>query len=193
CFVCEKDMPEGDLLRSEGPLTCSQCPNYVQIEQMSGQGLLKHMGTHILYDAALRGADSPCGLCLNTGGLCEIYLLQRHGGEMVSIDQVKSRCPNLRPFQIKKAEEFTLKQPCTNHPMLCPLCPHGAPAVWKYNLQSHIRVWHPLNNAALYEPHWRPHPDEHRLMEAEWDKLKRRRNRPSKASSSRKLKISDGH
>jgi hypothetical protein len=180
----------GNLHHVEGSQTCARCPN-IKTGLMSGQDLLKHMGTHILNDASLRGAEDPCGLCLNTGGLCEIYLQQR--SDTISVDQKKSRCPNLRPFQIKKAEEFTVRQPCTNHPMFCPHCPRGGPAVWKYNLRTHLQTKHASFNPNLQEPLYRFHPDEEQLMKAEWEKLKRHRNRPSKESSSRKLKISDGH
>jgi hypothetical protein len=149
------------------------------------------MGTHILNDAQLRGSNNPCGLCLNVGHLCQIFLQQRAGS--LSINQAKSQCPNLRAFSIKKAEEFTSKQPCTNHPLLCPLCPCGAAAIWKYNLKAHIQIKHPSSNVALYEPLWRLHADEELLMKAEWEKLKRHQNRPSKDTSARKLKISDAH
>jgi hypothetical protein len=73
-----------------------------------------------------KGADNTCGFCLNTGPICEIYLL-RHGDNATSIDMSKSRCRNLRKIKLKLAETFTEKQPCTNHPLLCQLCPRGAP------------------------------------------------------------------
>jgi hypothetical protein len=158
---------------------------------MTGQDLLKHMGAHILNDPRLRGAASPCGLCLNAGPLCEIFLIQRNG--VISIDQVKSHCPNIRTLHISKASEFTPKQPCTNHPLICPLCPRGASAVWKYNLQSHILAKHPLSNVTLYESYWGLHHSEEPLMKIEWEKLKRYRTRPSKDTATRKLKISEGH
>jgi hypothetical protein len=149
------------------------------------------MGTHILNDPRLRGSDNPCGLCLNEGQLCEIFLTQRAG--TISIDQTKSRCPNIRSLSIKKAEEFSVRQPCTNHPLACPICPRGAAAVWKYNLRSHIETKHPSYNVMLHELVWRLHRDEEVLMRAEWDKLKHHRNRLSKDASARKLTISDGH
>ena len=139
----------------------------------------------------MRGLDSPCGLCLSTNSICEIFLLSRAG--TLSIDQTKSHCPNLRSFQLKKAEEFSIRQPCTNYPLSCPICPRGTPAVWKYNLRAHILTTHPLYNAELHEPIWRRHPDEDQLMKAEWEKLRRSRQRPSKETSTRKLKVSDGH
>ncbi|KAF8164425.1 hypothetical protein BJ912DRAFT_801995, partial [Pholiota molesta] len=71
CFVCEKDTADGQLHRVEGLQTCSRCPNF-KIGTLGGQDLLKHMGSHILNDPSMLGADNPCGLCLNTGSLCEI-------------------------------------------------------------------------------------------------------------------------
>ncbi|KAF8176494.1 hypothetical protein BJ912DRAFT_816867, partial [Pholiota molesta] len=123
--------------------------------------------------------------------LCRIFLTQRAG--TISIDQSKSHCPNIRAFSIKKAEEFTAKQPCTNHPLFCPLCQHGAAGVWKYNLKAHIQKEHPSHDVMLYETFWGLHRDEELLMKIEWDKLKRHRLRPSKDTSARKLKISDAH
>lgn len=158
---------------------------------MTGQDLLKHMGTHILNDVSLRSADNPCGMCLSTGSICEIFLTTRAG--TISVDQTKSHCSNLRSFQVKKAEEFSTRQPCTNYPLSCPLCPRGAAAVWKYNLRSHLLTKHPSYTAELHEPIWRLHPDEESLMKAEWEKLKKHRHRPSKESSTRKLKLSDSH
>ncbi|KAF9473610.1 hypothetical protein BDN70DRAFT_937308 [Pholiota conissans] len=193
CFVCERDEAHGDLRHVETlSSTCSQCPN-IKIDAFTGQDLLKHMGAHILNDPNLRGADNPCGLCLNTGQRCKIFLSQRAG--TISIDQVKSHCPNLRSLSIKKAEEFSERQPCTNHPLLCPLCPRGSMAIWKYNLTSHISLHHPSSNVALYEAVWCLHADEPRLMEAEWDKLKRLRLRPTIGNplSATRLKLSEGH
>ena len=149
------------------------------------------MGTHILSDARLLGADNPCGLCLNTGQLCSIFLGQKSG--TTSIDQTKSHCPNIRNLSLKKAEEFTAKQPCTNHPIPCPICPRGSEAIWKYNLQSHITTKHPSHNASLHEKLWALQKDEEVLMKAEWDKVKRQRLRPSKEIAASKLQISKGH
>ncbi|KAF8152637.1 hypothetical protein B0H34DRAFT_677926 [Crassisporium funariophilum] len=58
-FVCEKDRAVGNLHCIDGLQTCSLCPN-LKIGAMGGQDLLKHMGTHILNNVRLRGADSPC-------------------------------------------------------------------------------------------------------------------------------------
>ncbi|KAF8198428.1 hypothetical protein BJ912DRAFT_1074363 [Pholiota molesta] len=173
CFVCEKDTVDGQLDRVEGVQTCPLCPN-VKTGALGAQDLLRHMGTHILNDPRLLDADGPCGLCLNTGSLCEIFLFRR--GEAVSIDLAKSQCPNLRPFHIKKAEEFTIRQP-----------------FWKYNLERHIVTRHPLDDIALYSPFFNITEDERKLMKLEWDKLKRFRARPTKESRTRGIKISDSH
>lgn len=157
---------------------------------MTGQDLLKHMGVYILNDPKLHRADNPCGLCLNTGQLCEIFLL--HWGGAISIDQTKSHCPNIHTLQIKKVEEFTPKQPCTNHPLLCSLCPCGASAVWKYNLYSHILQKYAWLNTTLYKPIWRLYQDKELLIKAKWEKLKCYQTWPSKETTW-KLKTSDGY
>lgn len=151
--------------------------------------MLKHMGAHILHDSSLKGANNPCGLCLNTGSLCEIRLIRR--GDTTSIDSSKSRCQNLRQIKVKLAKEFTKNQPCTNHPLICPLCSQTSPAVWKYNLKAHILLNHPSARVDLYEPFYRLHADEWTLMKGVF--LTRTRSRPSKRSDAPTLTISDGH
>lgn len=190
CFICEKDNAEGSIHRVDGSPTCAWCPN-LKIESLSGQDLLKHMGTHILNDTRLLGTDKPCGLCLNAGQHCEIFLIQH--ASTISINQTKSHCPNICNLLLKKAEEFMVKQPCTNHPLLFPICPRGAEAIWKYNLHNHIVTKHSSYNAALHEPLWRLHQDEEVLMKAEWDKVKRHRLRPAKEVAVSTLQISDIH
>jgi hypothetical protein len=139
---------------------------------------------------AFKGADNPCGFCLNTGSICEIYLL-RHGDSATSIDMSKSRCQNLRKIKLKLAEKFTEKQPCTNHPLLCELCPRGAPAIWKYNLRSHIFSKHASANPNVYEPSYCLHGEEKTRMKSVY--LTRKRVRASGKSTGPTLLVSDVH
>jgi len=147
------------------------------------------MGAHILHDASLKGANNPCGLCLNTGSVCEIHLICR--GDTTSIDSSKSHCQNLWQIKLKLAKEFTNHQPCTNHPLICPLCPKTSLAVWKYNLKAHILLNHPSASPDLYEPFYHLHANEWTLMKGVF--LTQTCSRPSKRSDTPTLTISDGH
>ena len=148
------------------------------------------MGAHILFDDALKGARTPCGLCLNSGTLCEIYLVSR-GDTATSINMAKSRCQNLRRIKLKLAEQFTTTQPCTNHPLICSLCGKDSPAVWKYNVKDHIVERHPFANPNLYEPTWRISADEKTLMKGVY--LARTRMRVSAKANIPTLAISEMH
>jgi len=189
CFVCEKETTHGDLRHGDGSPSCPRCPN-IKTKSLSGQDLLKHIGAHILCDEALKGAKSPCGFCLNTGTLCEIYLVVRSDAP-TSINMAKSRCQNLRRIKLKLAENFTTTQPCTNHPLICSLCSKDSPAVWKYNLKDHIVERHPFANPDLYEPIWRISSDERTLMRGVY--LAHTRMRPSTKSKDPTLAVSDMH
>ncbi|KAG6905050.1 hypothetical protein DXG01_005403, partial [Tephrocybe rancida] len=145
CFVCEKDTAGGDSRHLDDDKTCRHCPRF-SIESISGPDLIKHMSAHILHDPRYVDADCPCGLCLRND--CEFFLITR--GSTTAIDMDKSRCPRLRKFNLKVAAEYSDRSPCTNHPLRCPLCPgKGSPAIWKYNLRSHIVKNHPTANPDL--------------------------------------------
>ena len=142
------------------------------------------MGAHILHDHRLYGRMSPCGFCLNSQ--CEVHLICH--GQMVTIDMQKSHCPNLRKIRLKIAESFSERQPCTNHPLKCPLCPL---IVWKYNLKSHITDGHPTANVALYETLYKLHPSESMLMKGVF--LAPTHSTKNKQSKIKALAISAAH
>lgn len=169
--------------RHDGAPACSLCPN-ILIDTLSGPDLLKHMGAHILHDNNLRGRLSPCGFCLNSQ--CEIHLT-RHG-QSLTIDMQKSHCPNLRKVRLKIAESFTDRQPCTNHPLKCPLC---TLIIWKYNLKAHITGAHPNANVSLYESLYQLHGSELTLMKGVF--LARTRSTKNNRTKAKALAISAGH
>ena len=136
-----------------------------------------------------KGADNPCGFCLNTGSICEIYL--RHGDSAASINMSKSWCQNVCKIKLKLAKSFTEKQPCTNHPLLCELCPRGAPAIWKYNLRSHILAKHTSANPNVYEPSYHLPGEEKTWMKSVY--LTRKRVRPSGKLTGPTILVSDVH
>lgn len=130
---------------------------------MSEPETLRHIGSHIFKDICLKDANELCGLCLNTGGLCSVYLI-KCAKDVWAIDMKHLWCQNLKAFNIKTALEFKTNSPCTNHPLLCPLCPTNAPAIWKYNLQKHISQSHYGATVHLYKNLFELDPAEHTLM-----------------------------
>ncbi|KAF8989979.1 hypothetical protein BDQ17DRAFT_1170323, partial [Cyathus striatus] len=100
-------------------------------------------------------------------------------------------CPNLRKFQLKQAATFADRSPCTNHPIQCEFCPENSPAVWKYNLQSHILDNHPTASIERQEKRFKVTEQEQTLMKAVF-LMKPRMSRKKKLQFG-KLKISEGH
>ncbi|KAF8999622.1 hypothetical protein BDQ17DRAFT_1246269 [Cyathus striatus] len=138
CFTCEADSSNFD--REPNARTCKYCPN-VDTANLSAPELLKHMGAHILHDVRLHNVNNACGLCLSSTNSCIIHLVNKGNTMQISMD--KSKCMNLRKFHLKQATKHTDHSPCTNYPIKCNICPDNAPAIWKYNLQSHILSAHP--------------------------------------------------
>lgn len=158
----------------------------MKIKSLSGPELVRHMGAHILFDFRVKGGDNPCGFCLSFGNSCQIILQRGQGAASVpSIDMERSRCPNLRRLRIKHAMEFTQSNPCTNHPLLCPVC---SAVVWKYNLELHLSRDHPTSNPGIYEDAYALANNsangltEIRCMEAAYNTVPRSSKKTSKAS-----------
>ena len=146
------------------------------------------MSAHILHDVKLKDSDVPCGFCLNEGGLCIIKLITTSKG--TTIDMKNSQCPCIRKLTIKTAARFSKESPCTNHPLNCPLCPKTSPAVWKYNLRSHIISQHPTATLDLYQHLFKLLDEESTLMKAIYQTVPRK---SKKRNIIAPLPISDGH
>ncbi|KAE9394828.1 hypothetical protein BT96DRAFT_998151 [Gymnopus androsaceus JB14] len=164
----------------------------VKLHEMKAPDALRHIGAHILKDVRLKDANQPCGLCLNTGGLCQIYLQKRTGTKGVSvIDMKRSRCRNLKSFSIKTASEFKEGSPCTNHPLKCPLCPSESPAIWKYNFIQHINQSHHGARAEIYKELYELDDAEPILMKNVLDSKTRAKKKSKKDSHA--LVVSAAH
>ena len=105
----------------------------------------------------------PCGFCGRSTSLddrgCDVTL--RTVGGVVHIE---SNCPHAEDFTYSSALKGSKTTPCTNVPILCPLCPaprnprDNSPAIWKYNVPQHIQTNHtghtleniPLKTSAHY-------------------------------------------
>lgn len=188
--MCEKDSTDGDTSRETDSDACPYCrTSKVSLSLLSGPALVKHMSAHILHDVRFKDMESPCGFCLNTGMTCIIYLIRGSKGT-TSIDMKNSRCINLRKISLKAASMFTHTSKCSNHPLTCPLCPPKSPAVWKYNLRSHIVKSHPTADVELYKTHFEITQDENTLMKGVFQTVPRR---TKKSRNDAVLPISDGH
>jgi hypothetical protein len=167
CFVCERDDATQPPL-DESSADCSICGPKVKLDRSNAQRVLEHMGAHILYDPTVDG--EACGLCLRPSPMCKLVLKKSRGAEAsLSLDLKKSTCANLMRFQYSSAEQSSKSSPCSNVPIICPLCPTQNPAVWTYNLHTHFRVRHKIVNPLQYPAKVLPSESERDAMKKIWD------------------------
>jgi hypothetical protein len=193
--VCES--AGENLADIDGQSDCLMCgPSAGGLNWKNTQRVLEHMGAHILYDGKLNASEERCGLCLRPAPMCRIYIKKGRGAQgRYSVDQKKSNCPNLVRFNYMNAATSSESSPCSNVPVVCPICPIGDPAVWSYSLHAHFRERHRLTSAANF-------PSNVKLSQSEKDGMQRiwkaRFNRPKSYHSKKKrqnrpLAISQAH
>ena len=106
------------------------------------------MAAHIQYDPTISPTQALCGFCLRPSPLCQIFLKKRTGRQgTYQIDYTRSNCPNLSTNQrlrYNQAAKSTSTSPCSNVPIVCPLCPDHSAAVWTYFLELHFATCHKL-------------------------------------------------
>lgn len=165
CFVCERDGNE------RIGYDKSQCDRCSSDSILNGAELLKHMSAHILYDKQLTGKTDLCGFCLQS--TCEFFLTKKRDTkqEHQQIDMKASRCPKMAKIAYKSASECSQSNPCTNVPIYCPLCHPRSPAVWKYNMEHHIRLVHSEANVGLYQALWEIEGEEREGMAVVWQRI----------------------
>ncbi|KAG6848307.1 hypothetical protein H0H93_001364, partial [Arthromyces matolae] len=114
-------------------------------EIMKASALAVLPSAHILYDSGIRREEEPCGLCLRSSLICKIYLAKGKGAKgSLRVDKRRSTgCANPITFTYSVAAESRTSSPCSNVPLVCPLCPKSAPAVWRYNWKYHFANSHP--------------------------------------------------
>jgi hypothetical protein len=140
CFIYELEpnshAPPGG---TETHSLCSKCGSQVLVDQANGQCLLEHMGAHMLYDPSIDHSQELCGLCLRLAPMCMIFLKKGWGAAAgYSVDISQSTCINLMCFNYATAAWSSEVSPCSNIPILCPLCPTNSLAVWRYSMHSHF-------------------------------------------------------
>jgi hypothetical protein len=124
---------------------CEKCGPNVKLNRSNAQRVLEHMGAHILHDATLNHSQEVCGLCLRPSPMCRLFVKKGRGalaGNHVDIDN--SSCVNLIRFNYASAACSSESSPCSNVPIICPLCPPKSPGVWTYSLHAHFRDRHKL-------------------------------------------------
>ena len=188
--MCEKDSQDGDISREMDTDACPFCcTSKISLSSLSGPVLVRHMSVHVLHDVRLKDSDNPWGFCLSTGAACVIYLIRGSKG-MTSINMKNSRCLQLQKISLKAAATFSHASKCSNHPLACPLCPPKLPAVWKYNLRSHIVKLHPTADMKLYKTHFKITLDKGTLTKCVFQTVPQRVKKSRDAAA---LPISDGH
>jgi hypothetical protein len=127
-FLCESDHGDQQLCDLD---TCPKCRPAYEWDRTQGQHILKHVGTHILFDSTVSHLSETCGFCLQSGSTCVFYLYKGKGsGSGPQVDLIRSRCPNLIKLSYQSASTSTDSAPCSNVPIPCPLCPTKDPAIW---------------------------------------------------------------
>lgn len=157
--------------------------------------LLNHLAAHILHSSDIDRLANPCGFCLSTGETCAIYLKKTkgaRGGD--SVDMNNSHCPGKYKLIVSKASRSTTRSPSTNIPVRCPLCKKGARAIWKYNLEHHLRRVH-KQDPEKFAPLWKISDGEKQALKALLNTQPRQTKRKcqSKKAADTAAQISDAH
>lgn len=182
CFVCD-ERPTDFTNTSNESSDCSRCGPSVVLNHKNGQRVLEHMGAHIQHDTLLDSSEELCGLCLRPAPMCQLYLRKARGvAGSVSVDHRKSKCINLIHFNYATASTSSESSPCSNVPIVCPLCPRDSPAVWRYSLHAHFRGQHRIQSPADF-------PIKISLSQSEKDGMRKVWNSRFKVSKPRKTKL----
>ncbi|KAK7015632.1 hypothetical protein R3P38DRAFT_3570055 [Favolaschia claudopus] len=136
CFSCEHDTNDRSV-DLDPPNCCQKCNPPVPLNVAHPQRILEHNGAHLLYDPHINRQHEYCGLCLRPAQMCTFFLRRPNGKPQV--DWERSTCQRKMDFRYAVAAESTSSSPCSNVPVVCPICGPRKPAVWKYNLEAHFR------------------------------------------------------
>ena len=78
--------------------------------------------------------------CVMISRLCWIWGTEKSGKNA----KPKANFKSLRTFRYTSAAQCKANSPCTNVPIICPLCGPKKAAVWRYCLDTHFREQHNL-------------------------------------------------
>ena len=124
-----------------------------------------------MFDPNINCVGKPCGLCLPPAALCPYYLKKGKGVKgKLKVDKEQTRsCLIKSMFSYIVASTSTPSSPCSNIPIICPLCTKLEPAVWCYNLRYHFNIDHPNANLRRYVHLWELSKSEMDGMEKIWN------------------------
>ena len=127
--------------------------------------------------------------------LCVFYLRKGKGvGAAPQIDLRTSRCPNLiGKFLYAAASTERTNSPCTNVPVACPLCPSISGCVWKYNMRTHLKKYHPSVRDTDALKTYTISESEKAALKLRWDKRHKVKPRRKRNVASAPLTISEVH
>ena len=165
------------------------------LDLSQGQCILQHMGAHVIHDPRVDRATEPCGLCLIMAPSCQFFLKKGKGARgNLKIDQDRSHgCAVKVNFMYSITSESSASSSCSNVPVICPLCPKLAPAVWRYNLSYHFAWVHANAPIPHYEDTWQLSNFESFQMKEVWSKRQNTSVKRVKKVNALPLVISDAH
>jgi hypothetical protein len=189
CFLCENDDAERNVVVAD---QCPMCDPPIALDRKKGQRVLEHIAAHILFDPKVDRSTQPCGLCLRPSPACTFYLKKTKGAKTFQVDKHKSTCANFISYNYATAEVSSQSSPASNVPLRCPLCTASAPAIWRYNLDYHIRTVHPAATPAAHEDLWKLDDDETAKLKEIWEKrYKMKKTRTGKGTT--EFRVSEAH
>lgn len=101
-------------------------------------------------------------------------------------------CTRALNFSYKPASSSSDKAPCSNVPLPCPLCPEkSSPAVWRYNLEAHLRKVHSAAAVERYRSMWELLDAEKKGMERVW--VNRKKTAKKRKPNAPKITASEAH
>lgn len=180
-------------------MPCLQCGQTLDLTKLAK--VIQHSGAHILNDPKLARDIPLCGFCLRPLPSCQVRL-RKTGAGKYQLDFEASQCSLIRSgcvFKYEPASKSSNASPCSNVPIVCPVCPPGSSHAteWRYNLQEHFRLRHP-SRLSSSSSLWQISESETSLMMAEWQKIVERQVRPvvlrkKKDANALKLAVSTAH
>lgn len=193
CFLCEDEKNLLDL-RHMNVYECMLFSPTVALDLSQNQCILEHAAAHVLHDPTVEKTMEPCGLCLRPVPLCQIFLKKgKSTNWTLKIDKYMG-CSIKPSFSYGVASDSSASSPCSNVPIVCPLCPaKDTPAVWKYNMKDHIQNVHKTVTLSNYEHLWKLSNFEIMEMKNIWAKQHNVPIKRPKKSKVPPLIVSDMH
>ncbi|KAI0317084.1 hypothetical protein OF83DRAFT_1059247, partial [Amylostereum chailletii] len=189
CFVAEGNTDTREPING----CCPRCTPKFSFDGISPPSILQHVGSHILHNHTVDRTTEPCGLCLNTFSVCQIYLSKNKGHDgNLKVDWSKSTCTNITKFSYSVAAKSSRSSPCSNVPLSCSLCPPGSPAIWCYNFRQHLMHVHPHAALPKYRHLWTLSKFEETEMKDTW-RTRHKRPNAKKNKNDTNLVISEAH